>query len=198
MVKYYTKMLKFVLMFKLFVKLIIIIPFIYSCNNNGTDYEKTAELQYLDTLSVRLASVKDLLDKVELADIQERRDIIENNSRYCEMRYKELGVEPGQDVVRLLDEYKALGKLYENTIASYKPIVMQMEELLIQVKTLKESANDKDYNKETFKVYFNKEKEEVIALYNLANNTLGPCVETESVFSKRQEAVEELSESLKK
>ena len=73
-----------------------------------------------------------------------------------------------------MDEYKSYGKLYGKAIDSFKPIVMEIEELLIQLKTLKESAHSKDYEKETFLTYFRKEKEDVTLLYTLADKILKP------------------------
>jgi len=63
---------------------------------------------------------------------------------------------------------------------------------------LKESANDKDYDKAVFKVYFNQAKSEILALHKLSQNTLKLVVESESVFTRRQEEVEALAEELKK
>ncbi len=198
MLKYYTKMLKFALMFKLLIQLFILLVFFSNCGNIPTDFEKEAEIQYLDTLDARLAAVKGMLDKVDLDDIEERKEIIENKYKFCDMKYREKNIIPDADVVRMMDEYKALEKIYEKATENYKPIVMELEELLIQVKTLRQSANEKDYNKETFKTYFNKEKEDVLKLYAVASSSLKPCIETEPVFERRQKEVEELAESLKK
>ncbi len=191
-------MLKFVQMFKLLIYLFIVLTFFSNCNNGATDFEKQAELQYLDTLNSRLLFVESLLKKVDLSDIEDRKEIIENNLLFCETKLKEKDIEPEGEIERTLQEYKGLGKLYTYTISNYKPIVMQLEELFIQVKTLKESANAKDYNKDIFKQYFNREKADVLKLYDLAINTLNPCIETESVFTRRQQEVEELAENLKK
>ncbi len=191
-------MLKFVQMFKLFAYLFILLCLIVSCSGPANDFEKQAELQYLDTLGSRLNGVKNLLDKVDLADIKDRQDIIQNNYQFCELKLKEKAIEPDEEMARLLQEYRALERLYSNTIATYPGIVMKLEELYLELKTLKESANAKDYNKEVFKTYFNKEKEEVLQLHKAAQNTLKLCVEAESVFTRRQQEIEELAEALKK
>ena len=193
-----TKLLKFVQMFKLFTFLFISASILSACNDNRIDYEKQAELQYLDTLNGRLLVVKDLLDKVELADIQERIEVIEHNVSFCNLKMEEKAIEPDEEIKRLFEEYKALDRLYINTANQYTPIVKQTEDLFLQVKTLKESANDKDYDKAVFKVYFNQAKSEILALYKLSQNTLKLVVESESVFTRRQEEVEALAEELKK
>lgn len=198
MVENVTKLLKFVQMFKLFTFLFISIALFSACNNDAPDYEKQAELQYLDTLNKRLLGIKGLLDKVELADIEERSEVIEHNVQFCNLKMKEKAIEPDEEMNRLFEEYKALDRLYLNTANKYTSIVKQTEELFIQVKTLKESANDKDYDKAVFKVYFNQAKKEILALHDLAQNTLKLCVESESVFTRRQEEVEDLAEQLKK
>lgn len=169
-----------------------------ACNNQTTDYEKQAELQYLDTLNERLLDVKSLLDKVELADIEERSEVIEHNIQFCNLKMEEKAIEPDEEMKRLFEEYKALDRLYLNTAKQYTNIVKKAEELFIQVKTLKESANAKDYDKAVFKVYFNDAKKEIIAMHQLSQNTLKLCVESESVFTRRQEEVEDLAEQLKK
>lgn len=198
MVENVTKLLKFVQMFKLFTFLFISIALFSACNNDVPDYEKQAELQYLDTLNERLLGIKGLLDKVELADIEERSEVIEHNIQFCNLKMQEKGIEPDEEIKRLFEEYKALDRLYLNTANKYTSIVKQTEELFIQVKTLKESANSKDYDKAVFKVYFNQAKKEILALHDMAQNTLKLCVESESVFTRRQEEVEDLAEQLKK
>lgn len=185
-------------MFKLFTFLFISACVFTACNQQGVDYEKQAELQYLDTLNSKLLDVKSLLDRVELADIEERSEVIEHNLSYCQLKMEEKGIEADEEINRLFEEYKALDRLYLNTAKQYTPIVKQTEDLFLQVKTLKESANDKDYDKSVFKLYFNQAKKEILALHRLSLNTLKLVVESESVFTRRQEEVEALAEELKK
>ncbi len=193
-----TKLLKFVQMFKLFTFLFISASILSACNSSDIDYEKQVELQYLDTLNERLFNVKALLDKVELADIEERSEVIEHNVEFCNLKMTEKAIEPDEEIKRLFEEYKALDRLYLNSIKQYTTIVKQTEELFLQVKTLKESANQKDYDRAVFKLYFNQAKKEILALHQLAQNTLKLVVESESVFTRRQEEVESLAEELKK
>ena len=185
-------------MFKLFTFLFISASILSACNSSDIDYEKQVELQYLDTLNERLFNVKALLDKVELADIEERSEVIEHNVEFCNLKMTEKAIEPDEEIKRLFEEYKALDRLYLNSIKQYTTIVKQTEELFLQVKTLKESANQKDYDRAVFKLYFNQAKKEILALHQLAQNTLKLVVESESVFTRRQEEVESLAEELKK
>lgn len=190
-------MLKFALMFKIILQLFIVSVVMSACSGPSVDYEKQAELQYLDTLALRLQDVKQMLDRVDHEDIMERKEIIEHNYEFLDEKLREKGIVPDAEMMRMIDEYKALEKLYERTDANYNNIVKELEELVIQVKTLKASANSKDYNKETFKIYFKQEKEDVLKLHNLALETLKPCIETESVFMRRQAEVEELATKMK-
>ncbi|MDI1233985.1 MAG: hypothetical protein PSX81_06880 [bacterium] len=185
-------------MFKLFPYLFILSCFYCACNAPKPDYETQVELQYLDTLNDRLLGIKTLLDKVDLADIEERSEVIEHNLQFCSIKMEEKAIEPDEEMKRLFEEYRALDRLYLNTAKQYTAIVKQTEELFIQIKTLKESAKEKDYDKVVFKVYFNQAKKEILSLNSLAQNTLKLCVESESVFTRRQEEVETLAEALKK
>ena len=72
-----------------------------------------------------------------------------------------------------------------------------MEELYVQLKTLKASAYTKDYKKETFLVYFNKEKEAVLKLYEYCQNIIHPIIETDLMFERSQTKVEDISKTLK-
>ncbi len=182
-------------MFKYFITLLIILV---SCTNKyKADYEVQAELQMIDTLNTRLQTIKGWLDKVPLEEIQERKDIVKHNYEFVDDQYREKELVVDEETSRLMDEYKSYGKLYDRAADSFKPIVMELEELLIQLKTLKESAHSKDYKKETFLKYFEKEKEDVLKLYGFAESVLKPVVDTDLTFERAQKRVEELAESLK-
>lgn len=165
------------------------------------DYEVKAELELIDTLQTRLQTIKSWLDYMPLEEIQERKDIIDHNFSFCEEkfgeRFQKHGISMDLETAQLLDEYKGYGKLYGKAKDSFKPVVMEMEELLIQLKTLKESAYGKDYKKETFLAYFHKEKADVERLYALADQVLRPVKETDLSFERAQKRVEEIAEGLK-
>jgi len=182
-------------MFKYFVLSLII--FVSCTNQYKADYEVQAELQMIDTLNARLQTVKGWLDKMSLEEIQERKDIIKHNYTYCDAQYREQGLVIDEETSRLVDEYKNYGKIYGRAADSFKPIVMELEELFIQLKTLKESAHSKEYEKGTFLTYFAKEKEDALKLYGFAETVLKPVVDTDLAFERCQKNVEELAESLK-
>ena len=158
------------------------------------DYEVKTELQLIDTLQNQLNTIKTWLDFMPLADIQERKAIIEHNLSYLEEQYvsKHLLLTP-EDAL-LMDEYKSYAKLYGRAIDSFKPVVMEVEELMIQLKTLKASAHSKDYEKATFLKYFNEEKTAVEKLYKLADKLLKPIQETDLAYERAQTKVEAMSE----
>lgn len=161
------------------------------------DYEVKAELELIDTLQNRLQTIKSWLDYMPLEEIQERKDIVSHNYEFCDARYREKQMVVDLETAQLMDEYKGYGKLYGKASDSFKPIVMEMEELLIQLKTLKESAHSKDYKKDVFLEYFNKEKNDVNRLYKLADEVLRPVKETDLSFERAQKRVEEIAENLK-
>ena len=149
-------------MFKYFIPCLFLLM---SCKDGyKADYEVKAELELIDTLQMRVQTIRTWLDYMPLEEIQERKDIIKHNYEFCDSRYREKNLIVDLETAQLMDEYKSYGKLYGKAIDSFKPIVMEIEELLIQLKTLKESAHSKDYEKETFLTYFRKEKEDVTLL----------------------------------
>lgn len=183
-------------MLKYFISILLVVSM--ACKQgHKADYEVKAELQMIDTLNVRLMTIKSWLDYMPLEEIQERKDIIAHNYDYCDSRYREKKLLVDLETAQLMDEYKNYGKLYGKTIDSFKPIVMEMEELLLQLKTLKESAYSKDYQKETFLTYFKKEKADVETLYKLAERVLKPVKDSDMSFDRTQKKVEALAESLK-
>jgi hypothetical protein len=169
-----------------------------ACNNgHKADYEVQAELKLIDTLQNRIQTVTSWLDKMPLSEIQERRDIISHNLDFIKTEYNEQNLIADPESMMILDEYKGYGKLYKKVSDSFKAIVMETEELHVQLKTLKESAYSKDYKKETFLEYFNKEKNEVETLYKLSYDILKPMVDTDLDYERTQKQVEEIAEALK-
>ncbi|MDP2176267.1 MAG: hypothetical protein Q8K70_10205 [Bacteroidota bacterium] len=183
---------------KFFLSLFVFSMLFSSCiNQNKADYEVKAELQLIDTLNGQLDEIKSWLDKISLEEINERYDIITHNYEYCDMRYRDLGLVVDEETARLMDEYKGYGKLYHRASDSFKPLVMEMEELYVQLKTLKASAYTKDYKKELFLAYFEREKKAVQDIYEYANNIIKPIIDTDLMYERSQKRVEELAESLK-
>ncbi len=182
-------------MSKYFILLIVIV---FACKNkHQADHEVQAELRLIDTLHSRLMEVKGWLDRMPLEELKERKDIIKHNYEYCDQIYKERKLVVDEETARLMDEYRNYGKIYSKAVDSFKPIVMELEELLVQLKTLKESAYSKDYKKETFLTYFYKEKEDVLKLHKFAETVLKPAIDTDLAFERAQKRVEELAEGLK-
>jgi len=181
-----------------YIFLLIVSSVLFSCSNqNKADYEVKAELIMIDTLNSRLNEIKSWLDEISLEEINDRKEIINHNYNFCDQIYRENNLIVDEETARLMDEYKGYGKLYTRAADSFKPIVMEMEELYIQLKTLKASAYTKDYKKETFLVYFNKEKEAVLKLHEYCKNIIHPIIETDLMFERAQTRVEEVSKTLK-
>ncbi|HEY1045833.1 MAG TPA: hypothetical protein VGF79_05300 [Bacteroidia bacterium] len=182
-------------MFKYFLPLLFLAA---ACSSgHKADYEVQAELQMIDTLNQRLQTVKSWLDRMSLDEIKERKSIISHNFEFLEQEFVEQKITVDEENSRLLDEYRGYGKLYKRSLDSFKPIVMETEELFKQLKTLKESAHSKDYKKETFIQYFNKEKADVLTLYEYASTVLKPIIDTDLDFERAEKKVEELCQSLK-
>ena len=158
------------------------------------DYEVKTELALIDTLQNQLNTIKSWLDFMPLADIQERKDIINHNLEYLQEQYVSRHMTLSPEDALLMDEYKSYSKLYSRAIDSFKPVVMEVEELMIQLKTLKASAHSKDYEKATFLSYFNQEKTAVEKVYKLADKLLKPLKETDLAYERAQTKVEAIAE----
>lgn len=179
-------------MYKYFIACLLIVS---ACQQGyKADYEVKTELQLIDTLQNQLNTVKTWLDFMPLADIQERKAIIEHNLSYLEEQYVSNHKLLSPEDALLVDEYKSYAKLYGRAIDSFKPVVMEVEELMIQLKTLKASAHSKDYEKATFLKYFNEEKAAVEQLYKLADKLLKPIQETDLSYERAQTKIEAMSE----
>jgi hypothetical protein len=158
------------------------------------DYEVKTELALIDTLQNQLNTIKTWLDFMPLADIQERKDIINHNLDYLKEQYKVNHLILNEEDDKLITEYNSYAKLYGRAIDSFKPVVMEVEELMIQLKTLKASAHSKDYEKATFLTYFNQEKKAVEKVYQLADKILRPIKETDLAYERTQTKIEAMAE----
>lgn len=187
-------------MYKYLVTCLIVaaLAFAVSCSERRkADYEVQAELQLIDTLNQRLLTIRDWLDKMPLQEINERIEIIDNNLAFINDRMVEKSLPETEETSRLIMEYKSYGALYQKAADSFTHVVTRMEELIVQLKTLKESAYSKDYRKEIFLTYFHREKKEVLDLYRYASLTLRPAIDTDLSFERAEKQIEELAESLK-
>lgn len=182
-------------MVKYFVLMLLIAS---ACSNSHkADYEVQAELRMTDTLQARLKVVNGWLDKMKLEELQERIDIIHHNTEFVQIMMKEKALDFDEETARQMQEYISYGQMYERSATYYKPIVTGLEESLVQLRTLKESAYGKDYQKDVFLKYFAQEKEEALKIYALADSTLKPAIESDLAFERTQNAIETLAESLK-
>ena len=112
-------------MFKYFIPCLFLLM---SCKDGyKADYEVKAELELIDTLQMRVQTIRTWLDYMPLEEIQERKDIIKHNYEFCDSRYREKNLIVDLETAQLMDEYKSYGKLYGKAIDSFKPIVMEIE-----------------------------------------------------------------------
>lgn len=178
--------------------LMVALAFAVSCSERRkADYEVQAELQLIDTLNQRLLTIRDWLDKMPLKEINERIEIIDNNIAFISDEMAEQKLAGDEETSHLLVEYKSYGMMYQKAADSFSNIVTRIEELIIQLKTLKESAYSKDYKKDIFLTYFHREKKEILDLYKYAAIVLKPLVDTDLSFERTEKQIEELAESLK-
>ncbi len=178
--------------------LVIILLGVYACKNNSrTESEIASELILIDSLDFQLNNIKSLLDRTSYQDLHERIETIDHNYDYCKTQITEKKLKEDEETTRLLDEYKALGYIYQKAVLHHKKIVLKLEDLYAQSKTLRKSARAKDYNKETYKQYYNQQRSDILNLNRLCADVLKPVIDTDLTFERREAEVEALAESLK-
>ncbi|NQW42070.1 MAG: hypothetical protein HQ463_01380 [Bacteroidetes bacterium] len=182
---------------KLIIGIFLLFAVISCKNNQRTESEINSELILIDSLDARLNYVKSFLDETSYEDLQERNDIIDNNYDFCKKSLIDKKIVEDEETNRILEEYKAIGFIYKKAIANYKNIVLELEDLYGQSKTLRQSATAKDYNKETYKTYYSQQKEDIGKLILFSNDVLKPVIDTDLTFERRQAEVEDIAESLK-
>lgn len=160
-----------------------------------SDFEQNKAVEYIDSLNSDLQEVKLKLDKIDFADIAERKDYIESELVTIQL-FGDSSI--NDEMIKNLEEYRALLKMYKNFLKYSKQIVMETEELFVQLETLKKSINKGTYPKEEFKKYFQKEEDDVKRLVEFAAIYLDPVIETESLFFKREEVISKYTTRLRK
>jgi hypothetical protein len=163
-----------------------------ACTGNSNNaFEKQRSLELIDSLEAQLLQVQSKLKKIDLKDLQERKDYVDAELVFLKVHADPDDLSP--EILRILDEYRGFSKMYKN-IGKYGPrIIAENEELSIQLRTLRKSVEKGDYAKEQFKVYLAKEREDVMKLSEYASVYIDPIVETEPLFFKRMDEIEALS-----
>ncbi|MCK9482049.1 MAG: hypothetical protein M0R38_09865 [Bacteroidia bacterium] len=174
-----------------FISLVVI-----SCNNQAEiDYEKQRSLEYIDSLQSDLLEIKQKLDGIDFEEIAHRKQYI-----LSEIKLIQEAVKPEQrseELSKILTDYHGFFMMYENLDKNIETIVKESEELFIQTRTLKQSVENGDYGKEDFKKYLKAEAKEIAQLKTKSAAILDPVIESENMFLKRMEKLEEISKSLK-
>lgn len=179
------------------ISLVFSFLFIFSaCNDNTKSvFEKQRSIELIDSLAFQLQQVESKLKKVDLRDLQERKDYVDAELVFLKLHAESQDLTP--EVLRTLDEFRGFSKMYNN-IGKYGPrIIAETEELQIQLATLRKSVEKGDYAKEQFKIYLEKERTDVLKLSEYASIYIDPIVETENMFFKRMDEVEALTAKIR-
>lgn len=91
---------------------ILSIAFLMACKGgHPADYEVQVELQLIDTLKGKIETVRGWMEKMPLNEIQERLDVINNNSDYIIHQLREQGLQADEQMSKTMDDYKAFKRL---------------------------------------------------------------------------------------
>ncbi|MCO6495721.1 MAG: hypothetical protein J5I91_08600 [Bacteroidetes bacterium] len=170
---------------------------LFACNNQSkTDYDKQRSLEYIDSLQNTLLEIKSKLDNIDFEEIAHRKQYI-----LSELDFIHKTIKPEQrdaELDKILTDYQGFAMMYENLDRNIERIVKQTEELFIQTKTLRKSVENGDYKKEDFKIYLRDEARDLAQLQEDAEKYLEPVIESNEMFLKRMEKLEEITKTLKK
>jgi len=182
--------------FPLLTTFALVLTSLQACTGNkAAQYEKEQSLLYIDSLFQDLNLVKSKLDKVDFADIAERKEYVESELKLINLYGDSSQFE--LETIKILEEFRAFSKIYRNLGRYSTNIVKETEELFIQLTTLKKSVEDGDYPKEDFKKYLAQEATDVARLVEYAGIYLDPVIQTETLFFKRLEEVELITKKIK-
>jgi hypothetical protein len=159
----------------------IFISLLSSCGNAQEKFEQDKAIQFMDSLDQQIVQVRNLIERIDIQELEDRKEFL-----YQELNIAQYQTEPlSQDDIKVYEDIRALSRIYRNALREYKLIVMETEELIIQLKTLRKSVMKNEYSKEEFKQYFSQEKEDVEKLVEYAETYLRPVVETDNLFERR-------------
>jgi hypothetical protein len=166
-----------------------------SCTNKNDQYEKQVELNLIDTLEIELAKTRIWLD-VNYPEIKSRINPMKQNIKIITLNYTETWSE---EMIMNMDRYRGMLKIYEKFAEHYKPIVLETEELINQVKTLRNSVDKGLYvgKKEEFKKHYEQEKKDIENNLLYSTRYLKPAKVMEREYNRREEYVQSLLEDLK-
>jgi len=182
--------------FSLFTVFLLLLIVLNACTGNKTaQYEKEQSLRYIDSLFQDLNSIKVKLDKVDFADIAERKEYVESELKLLSIYGDSTQFDP--ETIKVLEEFRAFSKMYRNLGRYSTNIVTETEELFIQLSTLRKSVENGDYEKEDFKKYLAQETKDVARLVEYVGIYIDPVIQTENLFFKRMEEVELITKKIK-
>ena len=150
------------------------------------------ELSKVDSLGQLLEESKtNLMIDVDLlearaAEITNQREFIIQN--YTDTFPYELGVQ--------LDKYKSIRKTYDRAIDEKTTLDKEHSELSDQITDLKGYITSRDYVKDSFKVYLNTERNDVIALHQNADRLQRELYTIETEYQRVRDYIEEVIQFL--
>jgi len=154
--------------------------------NDRNDFELKKELEFLDSLDVRLAVVEQKLN-IDMREINER--IEEMSMDIGEMKFTEKTIPLA--MAQMMDKYVAIHKNYKSFYERFKTAKTEHEAIKIQVATLRNSVIKKEYSKKKFKEFYAQEDKALTNLEQYIEANIQPTLDFEFDYRRIQKEIDQ-------
>ncbi len=155
--------------------------------------QNSVEVVEIEKLQTALGANATTL-QIDISIFEDRVNAINQDLTFFRKNYTDtLTLELGMQI----DKYKALRKIYEGQMKSYKFCVKEQLELETQLSNLKEDFVNGAIGKQEFKTHFSKEKEDVLALIDKSKDVKKRLYEVEPEFIRLTKLVTEVLDGIK-
>ncbi|MBM77527.1 MAG: hypothetical protein CL846_03520 [Crocinitomicaceae bacterium] len=152
-----------------------------SCSNN--------ENQELKDLQIRLNSLEDIFNKIELSSYNDACDGFSENLKLI----KNCNDSVSKQFVSLINQYKVIKKTKDIFILEYKMLSKNFQLEKAQLKALKKDLENKLIPKDSIKFYLNKEEKNIMVISDEINNVSTIYNEIISVHESLYSKIKELA-----
>lgn len=164
----------------------IIIVLFSACTNNQEDFIIQKELEMIDSLEQKMASINQSLD-IDYLEIKER--IEEMSIDIMKMRTTEKTFPMGMGVK--MDKYEKIKETYEEFYEPFKSATTEASEINNQLLTLRESVIKQEFGKAKFKKYHALEQAAIDSLESYVKRHIQPVLDMEMEYRRIQKTIDQ-------